>query len=547
VTSGPEASSVEVAGADLPLPSGTAPVTDQTTKRSPWAVLAVLCLGLFMLLLDGTIVNVAIPHIMTSLGTDLAGVEWVMNAYVLVFAVSLVTFGRLGDLYGRQRLFLVGMGLFTVASLACGLAPSIAALIAFRVLQGLGGAAMMPQTLSIIATIFPADRRGAAMGLWGAVSGLATAIGPSLGGLIVDGASWRWIFLINLPIGAVSLLLAWRLVPESKDPGSVRSLDLPGVALITLSMSSLTFALIEGQSFGWTSAAIVALFAAAVLLFALFVWREKREPQPLIDFGLFRSVNFTAGNLTGLLLSFGMMGVFFTIPIFLQTVLGFSALKAGAVMSPMSVAVMVAAPLAGRLSDRLGSRWLITAGMLLLALGIGWMAGFNPSGQGLEPSTGVGDLLLPFILAGFGIGMAIAPTTSAVMATAPPDRVGNASGVLSTVRQLGSLMGIAVLGAVLQNRLAHNVETGVEAIPGIPAPVKRMIIDGVAEGAGPMSPPAAADEQAGAMAESFATLFQGWFTGAVNTTFIVAAVVCLVGAASAVLIRRRDDAGRPLK
>ncbi|MBM3147981.1 MAG: MFS transporter, partial [Actinobacteria bacterium] len=226
-----------------------------------------------------------------------------------------------------------------------------------------------------------------------------------------------------------------------------------------------------------------------------------------------------------------MMGVFFTIPIFLQTVLGFSALKAGAVMSPMSVAVMIAAPLAGRLSDRLGSRWLITAGMLLLALGIAWMAGLNPSGQGLQPSTGVGDLLLPFMLAGLGIGMAIAPTTSAVMATAPPDRVGNASGVLSTVRQLGSLMGIAVLGAVLQNRLAYNVETGVDAIPGLPAPVKRMIIDGVAEGAGPMSPPAGADEQTGAMAESFATLFQGWFTEVVNTTFVVAAVVCLVGAA----------------
>jgi len=295
-TPGPDASAVETVAVDLPLqPPDAAPVTGGAAERSPWVVLAVLCLGLFMLL-DGTIVNVAIPHIMTSLGTDLAGVEWVMNAYVLVFAVSLVTFGRLGDLYGRRLLFLIGMDLFTVASLACGLAPGIGALIAFRVLQGISGAAMMPQTLSIIATIFPADRRGAAMGLWGAVSGLGTAIGPSLGGLIVDGAGWRWIFLINLPIGAVSLLLAWRLVPESKDPDSVRSLDLPGVALITLSISSLTFALIEGQSLGWTSAPIVALFAGAVLLFALFAWRETRERQPLIDLGLFRSVDFAAGT-----------------------------------------------------------------------------------------------------------------------------------------------------------------------------------------------------------------------------------------------------------
>ncbi len=514
--------------------------------RDPWVVLAVLCLGLFVLLLDGTIVNVAIPHIMTGLKTDLSGVEWVMNAYVLVFAVSLVTLGRLGDLFGRRRLFLVGIVLFTLASLACGLAPSIGALIGCRVAQGLGGAAMMPQTLSIIATVFPAERRGAAMGIWGAVSGLATAIGPSLGGLIVDGASWRWIFLINLPIGLLAVVLTLRLVPESTHPEAVKSLDLPGVALITASMSCLTFALIEGQGLGWGSAPILGLFAATVVLLGLFYVRERLERQPLVDFSLFRSVNFAAGNLTGLLLSFGMMGAFFTIPIFLQTILGYSALKAGAVMSPMSVAVMVAAPLAGRLSDRVGSRWLIAAGMLLLALGIGWMTGFNPWGEGLSPSTSVMSLMLPFILAGFGIGMAIAPTTAAVMATAPADRVGNASGVLSTVRQLGSLMGIAVLGAVLQNRVVHNVTQGLDAIPGIPSPVKRLIVEAVEDG-GSMGMPAGMAQQGSAMAERFATLFQGWFTAAVNSAFLVAAVVCLVGAASAVLIRRSAAPDGPLR
>jgi len=515
--------------------------------RSPWAVLAVLCIGLFMLLLDGTIVNVAIPHIMSSLDTDLAGVEWVMNAYVLVFAVSLVTLGRLGDLFGRRLLFMAGMALFTVASLACGLAPSIGLLIAFRVLQGLGGAAMMPATLSIIAAVFPAERRGAAMGIWGGVSGLATAIGPSLGGLIVDSASWRWIFLINLPIGIASLLLTWRIVPESKDRDAVRSLDLPGVALISAAMFCLTFALIEGQNYGWTSALILGLFAGSAVLFILFYFRERHERQPLIDFSLFRSRTFFAGNLTGLILSFGMMGVFFTVPIFLQTVLGFSAMEAGAVMSPMSVAVMFAAPVAGRFSDRVGSRWIVAAGMLLLAFGIAMMAGLTPFQEGLQPDTSAGSLIVPFILCGIGIGLAIAPTTSAVMATVPMERVGNASGVLSTMRQLGSVMGIAVLGAVLQNRVVANIVAGVDSLQGIPDTVKQSIVEKAQSGELGMG---SMGGGGGTMDQAFQTVFQGWFTDAINTTFIVGMAVCLAGVVSALFIASpapdRQPAGEPL-
>jgi EmrB/QacA subfamily drug resistance transporter len=511
--------------------------------RSPWAVLAVLCLGLFMLLLDGTIVNVAIPHIMTSLDTDLSGVEWVMNAYVLVFAVTLVTFGRLGDLYGRRLMFMGGMGLFGLASLACGLATSIDMLIVFRVVQGLGGAAMMPATLSIIAAVFPAERRGAAMGIWGAVSGFATAIGPSLGGLIVDSASWRWIFLINPPIAVISIFLAWRVVPESKDPGAVKSLDLPGVGLISVSVFCLTFALIEGQHYGWTSPLILGLFGACVVLFGLFYWREHACRQPLIDFSLFRDRTFSAGNLTGLILSFGMMGVFFTIPIFLQTVLGFSAIKAGALMSPLSVAIMISAPLAGRLSDRVGGRWIISAGLLVMAFGIAWMAGLTPFQHGLEPTTSAASLIAPFVICGLGIGLAIAPTTSAVMAAVPMERVGNASGVLSTLRQLGSVMGIAVLGAVLQNRVVANVVAGVQSASGIPAPVKQAIVKQVEAGGGSMGA-GSTGGSGGGMPAAFQTMFQGWFTDAVNTTFTVAVVVCLAGAVSALFMSGRVRSAR---
>jgi len=383
-----------------------------------------------MILLDGTIVNIAIPHIQTYFNTTFSNIEWVMNAYILVFAVVLVPMGRFGDLWGRRKLFVSGMVLFTLGSLACGLAPSIYLLIAFRVIQGIGGAAMMPSTLSIIATVFAPHKRGAAMGVWGGVSGLASGLGPVLGGIILQyvtwptvAGSWRWIFLVNIPVGIVGVVLALRLVPESKNPTAVESLDVPGIGLLSVSLFCLTFALIEGQRFGWASATILGLFAATVVAFALFYWREHRVRQPLIDFSLFRSVNFAAGNATGLLLSAAMMGAFFTIPIFLQSVLGFSAIKAGLVMAPMSVVIIFAAPLAGTLSDRLGSKWIVAAGMFLLAFGLAWMAGLVPGVAKISPATTPMSLLVPFLISGVGIGLAVAPVTSAVMATAPKDRV----------------------------------------------------------------------------------------------------------------------------
>jgi EmrB/QacA subfamily drug resistance transporter len=492
-----------------------------------------------MILLDGTIVNIAIPHIMSDLDTGLSGVEWVMNAYVLAFAVTLVTLGRFGDLYGRRLLFVAGMTLFTGASLACGLAPSIGWLVAFRVVQGLGGAAMMPSTLSIVAAVFPPGRRGAAMGVWGGVSGLATAIGPSLGGLIVDSASWRWIFLINIPIGIAGTLLALRVVPESKDPVAVETLDLPGVALVSAGLFCLTFALVEGQSQGWTSALILGLFAASAAGLGAFYLRERSIRQPLIDFSLFRHVDFLAGNVTGLLLSAGMMGVFFTIPIFLQMSLGYSALRAGVVMSPLSIVIIFAAPLAGRLSDRLGARWIVATGMFLLAFGIAWLAGLLPWTDPLAPDTTATALMAPFVLSGIGIGLSIAPVTAAVMATAPRERAGNASGVLSTTRQVGSLMGIAILGAVLQNRIAANVREGVAAIEAIPDEVRRRIADSLAEGGMRMGPPAGSEQMPAVARQMMDALFRGWITDAVNTTFAVGVGLCVVGGLCALALRSR--------
>jgi EmrB/QacA subfamily drug resistance transporter len=512
-------------------------------------VLAVLCLGLFMILLDGTIVNIAIPHIQSFYDTTFSNIQWVMNAYILAFAVLLVTLGRFGDLWGRRKLFVIGMVLFTVGSLACGLAPTIYLLIAFRVLQGIGGAAMMPATLSIIAAVFPAGKRGAAMGVWGGVSGLATAIGPTLGGIIVQyvtwpavADSWRWIFLVNIPIGVIGVILALRIVPESKNPTAVETLDLPGVGLVTASLFCLTFALIEGQSYGWTSAAILGLFAAAAVSFALFYWREHRVSQPLIDFSLFRSLNFAAGNATGLLLSAAMMGAFFIIPIFLQSVLGYSAIKAGLVMAPMSVVIIFAAPLAGSLSDRLGSKWIVALGMFLLAAGLAWMAGLIPGIAKISPDTTPAGLIAPFVISGIGIGLAVAPVTSAVMATAPKDRVGNASGVLSTMRQVGSLMGIAVLGAVLQNRVTATITEGIQAVQGIPGAVKQQIIDAAGSGSMQLDVPTGAGGMPAAARAMMEAMFRGWFTDAMAGTFVVAVILAVAGGLCAFFLRSHVEA-----
>jgi EmrB/QacA subfamily drug resistance transporter len=381
------------------------------------------------------------------------------------------------------------------------------------------------------------------MGVWGGVSGLATAIGPSLGGVIVDGASWRWIFLINIPIGVFGVLAALRIVPETRDPVAVQSLDLPGAGLFSAALFCLTFALVEGQRYGWSSVPITGLFAGSVVLFGLFYLRERAVVQPLIDFSLFRRMDFLAGNVTGLLLSASMMGVFFTVPIFLQTVLGYDALKAGLVMSPMSVVIIFAAPLAGMLSDRVGSKWIVAAGMFLLAAGIGWMAGLTPWQDRLSPDTTPVSLLVPFLLAGIGIGLAIAPVTAAVMATAPRERAGNASGVLSTMRQVGSLMGIAILGAVLQNQIANNIREGVREVGGMPEEVRQRIVTGIDQGHIQMGTPELAPGLPASLQQMVETMFRTWFTDAVNTTFVVGVGFALAGGICALLLRRRPAPG----
>ena len=531
-------------------------------SRARWGVLAILCLGVFMLLLDGTIVNIAIPSILTAFQTGFSEVEWVMNAYLLVFAVLLITTGRLGDLYGRKLVFVIGLCLFTLASLACGLAPGVGWLIGFRAVQGLGGAMMMPNTLSIIANVFPPGERGKAMGFWGGVSGISLALGPSLGGLLTEAASWRWIFFINVPLGVVLLGFALRYIPESTDPRSVKQIDYPGVAVLTASLFALTFALIEGQKYGWTSGLILGLFAGAVVGFLVFVWVQRRQVQPLMDLVLFKNRTFSVTNLVALLLSFGMMGVFFLLPVFLQAILGYSAVKAGLVMTPLAAIVIVASPTAGALSDRLGAKWLMFVGMLITALGF-YLTRRVMVTHGSWPS-----LVLPFIISGFGIGMVMPPSTSAVMGAVRAERAGQASGVLSSVRQIGSVLGIAVMGAVLQNRAVAYIQSGVaaklDAAPiTLPPGVKERIVEAVGssvinmgemraggglgasipQGAGDLLaqlPGATADQVAGFFRSLFNLDFiMGEFARAMRTTYLFSIVLMVLGALCVLILRKR--------
>lgn len=506
-----------------------------------------------MLLLDGTIVNIAIPDIMLAFKTGFSQVEWVMNSYLLVFAVLLITTGRLGDLYGRRLMFSAGLCLFTLSSLACGLAPGAGWLIGFRGLQGLGGALMMPNTLSIIANVFSSHERGKALGFWGGVSGFSLALGPSLGGLLVEAGSWRWIFFINVPIGVVLLILALRYVPESTDPTSVKQVDIPGVAVLTAGLFALTFALVEGQKYGWTSPLILGLFAGAVVAFAVFAWIERKQVQPLIDLSLFRNRTFSVTNFVALLLFFGMMGVFFLLPVFLEAILGYSAVKAGLVMTPLAAIVIVASPLSGALSDRIGPRSLMFVGMLIAALG------FVLTRRVMELHGSWQSLVVPFIVSGFGIGMVTPPSTSAVMGSVVPEKAGQASGVLSSVRQIGSVLGIAVLGAVLQNRAVAYIQAGIaaklDAAPfPLPTGVKEEIIRAVGSSAINMGQIRAGGGLTGSMSqgmsdlmaqapvqmreqigEFFRELFSmdflmGEFAHAMRTTYICSIVLMLVGA-----------------
>src|SRR5438270_7236906 len=424
-------------------------------ENKKWWTLAAVAFGLFMIMLDNTVVNVALPSIGRDLHVSISSLEWVVTAYALTFAALLITGGKLGDLMGRRRIFIVGIAIFTLSSLACGLAPTAGFLIGARAVQGVGAALMNPASLSIITATFPPRERGQAIGIWAGVSAMALAIGPLVGGLIVDNINWNWIFFINVPVGVVGIVVSQLVIKESRDTSHEQSIDLPGLVTSGLALFALSYALIEGNKLGWSSGEILGLFAAAAVLLAAFIVLESRQRLPMLDLSLFKIPSFVGANVVALLVSLGMFGVFFFISLYVQNVLGYSPTKAGAVLLPMTLLIIFIAPIAGKKSDRIGGRWLMGGGMTLLGVSLLFY-------QRAGVHTGFLTLLPSMLLGGVGMAMTMSPMTSVAMGSVPVDKAGVGSGVLNSFRQIGGALGIAVMGAIVASYL-HGAPARSEA------------------------------------------------------------------------------------
>jgi len=530
-----------------------------TPNRNPWPVLLVTVLGFFMIMLDTTIVYVATPSILSSLHASLDQILWVFNGYLLMYAVLLITGGRLGDLFGPRQLFAAGLIIFTAASALCGLSQDANQLIAARVVQGVGAALLAPQTLTILMAIFPPARRGAAFGITGAVIGVSTVAGPTLGGLIVTNGDWRWIFFLNIPIGIIALVGTFVVIPDVRTARQHR-LDLIGVLLSSAALFAVVFGLIEGQRYDWSTITgwltIPMVIGAGIALFVAFLAWERQQAEPLVPLGLFRDRNFSLMNWTGTAMSFAMQGIFIPITIYTQSVLGMTALQSGLTIAPMSLTAGIVAPFAGRLADRFGGKYLLMAGLALFGAGAAVVTGLAT-----VSSTQI-TFLLPFVLTGLGLGLVFAPMTTVAMRDIKPQMAGAASGVLNTTRQLGSVIGAAVVGAVLQNQLAialHN--QAVTAAAQLPSAFQQRFVDGFSQAAksglqvgrgqtGASLPANLPASVVGTVQRLVHDVFANGYVTAMRPTVAVAVVVLAVASLSCLLVLngrfRADEAAAPV-
>jgi len=406
-----------------------------------WFTLAAVSFGLFMIMLDNTVVNVALPSIQRDLHLGLSQLEWIVTGYALTFASFMLIGGKVADAYGRRLIFVVGIVVFTLASLWCGLATSGSMLVVARIVQGSGAALMNPATLSIIAATFPPRQRGTAIGIWAGVSALALAIGPLVGGLITEHLTWSWIFFVNVPVGILGIAASFVFIDESKDETHER-LDLPGLATSALGLFSLTYALIEANNYGWGSARILGAFALAAVSFVAFVLLERHQRAPMLPLEFFRNRTYTGANTVILLVALSMFGVFFFVSLYMQNILGYSAVQAGAAFLPMTVLIILIAPIAGRMTDRVGSRWFMTGGMVLIAVQLLYFSR-------LGPSASYWELLPAMVIGGIGMASTMTPSTAAATRSVPVEKAGVGSAVLNAFRQVGGTMGVATMGAIV--------------------------------------------------------------------------------------------------
>jgi EmrB/QacA subfamily drug resistance transporter len=414
------------------------------SSRTRIWTLAIVSIGLFMVVLDNLVVNVALPSIHRDLGASIQALEWTVNAYVLSYAVFLLTGSALGDRFGRKRMFTAGIALFTISSAAAALAPTSGLLIAARALQGLGAAVVTPLTLTLLADAFPPQRRGVALGVWSGISGIAVALGPLVGGAVVQAASWHWIFWLNVPIGIALVPLALARLAESR--GSSQRLDLGGLALVSGGLFGIVYGLVRSQSQGWTSPEILVALSGGALLTAAFVGYELRVREPMLPMRFFARRGFAVTNGVSLAMYFGMFGSIFFLSQYLQNVLGNSPLQAGVKLLVWTGAAMVVSPLAGFFSERYGSSPFMVAGLGLQAVALGWMAMLA------SIHTSYASLVVPFGLAGAGMSLVFAPAANAVLASVKTHQAGQASGATNAIRELGGVLGIAVLATVFTGR-----------------------------------------------------------------------------------------------
>ena len=430
-------------------------ITDDNRR---WWTLGAMCFALFMIMLDNTVVNVALPSIQKDLGASISGLEWTVNAYTLTFAVLLVTGGRLGDIFGRRRMFLFGVAAFGASSAFIGFSQSEAWLVGGRAAQGIGAAFMMPATLSIIANAFPPHERGRAIGTWAGVSALALAIGPVVGGFLVENVSWQSIFFLNVPVAVLAVFVTLAAARESRDEESSHHVDLPGVATLSIGLAALVLALVESNGWGWGSARVIGLLALAVVSLTTFVVAERRSPEPMVDFDFFRSRSFLGASIVAFIISFAMLAMFFFLALYMQNVKGYSPLQAGLRFLPSTLMVVVIGPIAGRLTDRIGARPLIVTGLLLVSAAMFW--------QGhLAVDTSYGFLVGAFVLMGTGIALTMSPMSTVAMNSVAQAKAGVASGVLSMSRMVGGTFGVAVMGALITTLGRDRIDALLPALP----------------------------------------------------------------------------------
>jgi EmrB/QacA subfamily drug resistance transporter len=500
-------------------------------ERKWWTLLAV-CTGVFMLLLDITIVNVALPYIQQAFHASLSDLQWVIDAYALTLAAFLLTAGSIGDLVGRRLVFAVGIVAFTIGSALCGFAPDATFLALSRAFQGIGGAIMFATSLALLADAFPARERGVAFGVFGAVTGVAVAVGPVLGGALTSGLSWRWIFFVNLPIGILALMVTLRAVAESKPPMARRP-DWPGFVTFTLGLTALVYGLIRSHPDGWGSTTVTGSLTAAAVLIAVFLVVEARSSAPMLDLQLLRVPTFNGGLIAAWAISASLFSLLTYVVLYLQNVLGSSAIHTGVRLLPLTGAIFFFAGLAGRLTGRVPTRWLIGPGFALIGIGLLLMRGITPTDDWTH-------LLPGLIVAGIGAGFVNVPLASTAVGVVEPARAGMASGINSTFRQVGIATGVAALGSILASKATTSVESHLSATPL--AGRAHALAEAVSNGSvlqaihtvpAQLRPVAAAAARAG-------------FVDGLNTVLLAGALVALAAAVlTAALIRQRDFVEAP--